>query len=279
MFNQNYDATIDYFSVLGVHYNACEKTVKLAYRKMARRYHPDVSKIHNATQKFQEIAEAYEILTKHRERYCADFARSNRRHYSQQTRAQSSDNSQSGFADNASKQSQTSQSQAAGRQQSSAYGSYRRQQPIRGKDRVITYPLTLRYAIRLLKIGYFYIPGLKVKMKFTREAFSDKTFRLRGKGYTGLFGGEPGDFLVKFSIKLESLRWELKGSDLYGSVTIPKTLLVAGNSLEIDTPSGPMMLQIPYNYSSEEYIKIQNMGLPADSHYQAGHLYTKLIAA
>ncbi len=52
---------------------------------------------------------------------------------------------------------------------------------MRGKDRVITYPLTLRYAIRLLKIGYFYIPGLKVKMKFTREAFADKTFRLKGK--------------------------------------------------------------------------------------------------
>lgn len=276
MFNHNYDATIDYFSVLGIHYDACEKTVKMAYRKMARRYHPDVSKIHNATQKFQEVAQAYEILTKYREHYCADHARTSRCRFNRQTRA-----AQSHAAEDV--RSAQAEPVDTARQTSGgydAYGGYRRQQqPIRGKDRLITYPLTLRYAIRLLKIGYFYIPGLQVKMKFSREAFDDKTFRLKGRGYTGLFGGEPGDFLVRFAIKLESLRWELKGSDLYGAVTVPKNLMVAGSSLEIDTPSGAMLVTIPYNYSSDSYIKIQNMGLPADGNYQAGHLYTKLIAA
>ena len=67
----NFDSTKDYFAVLGVHHDACDKTIKLAYRKMARRYHPDVSKIYNAVVKFQEVAEAFEVLTKkHKESYC-----------------------------------------------------------------------------------------------------------------------------------------------------------------------------------------------------------------
>lgn len=265
MHNRNYDATIDYFALLGVHYNACEKTVKQAYRKMARRFHPDVSKIHNATEKFQEISQAYEVLSKHREAYCRDYDSFSRKPHQTNTQKSSTQSTQ----------------QQTHRQPNTGSGATyrRRQKPIRGKDRMITYPLTLRYAIRLLKIGYFYIPGLKVKMKFTREAFTDKTFRLKGKGYTGLFGGEAGDFLVKFAIKVESLKWSLKGDDLYGTISVPESLLVPGNQLDLDSPSGTMKIIIPIDYSPNEYIKVQNMGLPADNENSAGHLYTKLIAA
>ncbi len=80
MLNKRYDASKDYFALLGVHQQACEKTIKQAYRKMARRYHPDVSKIHNATEKFQEISEAYEVLTKFRDAYWRDYSRTHRIH-------------------------------------------------------------------------------------------------------------------------------------------------------------------------------------------------------
>lgn len=276
MHNKKYDASIDYFAVLGVHYNACEKTVKLAYRKMARRYHPDVSKIHNATQKFQEISEAYDILVKYREAYCSDYNRLTRRAHQRKT---SRDSSAQASASKASSKKTDKGEQNRHSYQSSESFTRGKQRPIAGKDRKITYPLTLRYAIRLLKIGYFYIPGLKVKMKFTREAFTGKTFRLKGKGYMGLFGGEAGDYLVSFSVKLEAFKWELRGSDLYGVVTLPKNLLVPGNTLELDSPSGAMSLTIPQDYSPDNYIKVNNMGLPADANHLAGHLYTKLLAA
>lgn len=257
MLNKRYDASKDYFALLGVHQQACEKTIKQAYRKMARRYHPDVSKIHNATEKFQEISEAYEVLTKFRDAYWRDYSRNHGSHR------------------------QTNQSQSSSKQQQgqSGHTRWRKQTPMRGKDRVITYPLTLRYAIRLLKIGYFYIPGLKVKMKFTREAFADKTFRLKGKGYQGLFGGDPGDYLVRFKLKLDSLNWTLKGNDIYGTIQVPSTLLVPGGELELESPAGQMTVQVPINYSSDEYIKVLNMGLPGDETNVPGHLYAKLIAA
>ncbi|RUM91956.1 MAG: J domain-containing protein [Thiomicrospira sp.] len=264
MLNTRYDISKDYFALLGVHHQACDKTIKQAYRKMARRYHPDVSKIHNATEKFQEISEAYEVLTKFKEAYWREFCRMNR----QQSRPR--------YQSSSFRQRTASQ---PGSQKNKNDYQWRKQRPIRGKDRVITYPLTLRYAIRLLKIGYFYIPGLKVKMKFTRDAFLNKTFRLKGKGYHGLFGGEPGDYLVKFQLKLDSLKWELKGCDIYGTIQVPSTLLVPGMQLDLESPAGSASVTVPKNYSPNDYILVRNMGLPGDEINLPGHLYAKLIAA
>ena len=53
---------IDYYKVLGVEPTADEKTIKTAYRKLARQYHPDVNKEAGAEDKFKEIAEAYDVL-------------------------------------------------------------------------------------------------------------------------------------------------------------------------------------------------------------------------
>lgn len=261
MLSQHFDVTKDYFAVLGLHDQACEKTVKLAYRRMARRYHPDVSKMPDATTKFQEISEAYEVLSKYRDAYC-------REHRRRQNRS-----SHAGF----NQQQSSWQSQ----QTNTHYQNHRQWQrsPVNGKDRVIAYPLTLRYAIRLLHQGFFYIPGLKVKMKFTRQAFEGKTFRLKGKGYQGLFGGRPGDYLVSFKISQDSLSWKLKGADLYGEVKVPKSLLVPGSKVQFESPVGALTVVIPINYSQNDFIKVHNKGLPSDERGLAGHLYARLIAA
>lgn len=261
MVNSPFDASKDYFAVLGIHHQACDQTIKQAYRKMARRYHPDVSKINNATQKFQEVSEAFEILTKHKEVYWKAFCQRN----SDTSRAKRKPGSNS--------------TQNQGAHHSYQQNRYHARAPIRGKDKVITYPLTLRYAIRLLKIGYFYIPGLKIRMKFTRLAFEGKTFRIRNKGYPGLFGGENGDYLVRFNLKLNGMKWRLQGSDLYGTIEVPPLMLSAGNEIDLESPAGPMRVVIPKNYTPKQYIKIENMGLPGDEQNSPGHLYAKLVAA
>lgn len=270
--NSNYDVSIDYFAVLGVHYGACEKTVKMMYRKMARRYHPDVSTIHDAQSRFQEIALAYEVLKKHRDAYCRDYERNSAHKKYAQTRR----------TEQTSARSQNSSSSQS-RPQNDPFGysrrAYRKQKPIDGKDRVITYPLTLRYAIRLLNLGTFYIPGLKVKMKFNRTAFEGKTFRLEGKGYSGLFGGKSGDYLVRFNIKLDTIKYQLDGGDIYGVYSLPKSLLKQGKQMELESPSGRLSFKLPDNYSPDEYIKVPNKGLPADRHYPAGDFYLRLTAS
>jgi curved DNA-binding protein len=278
--NSTYDLSIDYFAVIGVHYGACEKTVKMMYRKMARRYHPDVSTIHDAQKRFQDISAAYEILKKHRDAYCIDHERHKRSVSSHRSQAKSQTDSAARKA-RYSEPPPKSDSHSENRQQSEGYSwqTYRTRKPIDGKDRIITYPLTLRYAIRLLKLGSFYIPGLKVKMKFSREAFEGKTFRLEGKGYGGLFGGKNGDFLVRFNIKLDNVRFQLEAGDIYGVFSVPTSLLQEGKKVKLESPSGWLNFTVPISYSPSDYIKVPAMGLPADELLSAGDFYARLVTA
>jgi curved DNA-binding protein len=272
-FNALYNPTMDYFAVLGVHQGACEQSVKLAYRKMARRYHPDVSKIVDAKARFQEIAEAYEVLSKHRQAYCRDFeqARLRKRAFAQpKTKPSHKPRESRDTAEAASQAQDEPYARQAAR---------RTPKPLDGKNRLITYPLTLRYAIRLLKLGVFYVPGLKLNMKFTRQAFEGKTFRISGKGYSGLFGGKAGDYLVRFSINIDSLRYQLNGADIYATFIVAKSQLTPGNQLNLHAPSGHFSLQVPYDYQPEQLIKVPDMGLPADQQQRAGHLYARLLTS
>ena len=305
MINLPFDISIDYFSVLGVHYGASTDQVKKAYRKMARRYHPDVSKIHDAKEKFQEISEAYEILRKYREDYCHQYSRKldQKREQAryQQSRTSQAKSKKSGYSTGQSQQGYGFHSDFRGDSDSSRHSNHSKHsgnseadkqqefqwefqsrnngvhRPIHGKDRVIEYPLTLRYAIRQLRIGRFYVPGLKVSMKFTRQAFEGKTFRIAGKGYRGLFGGRDGDFLVRFQIRLDEERFELKGGDLYAKYFVAPSLMKPGQTIMLDTPSGRVDLVLPDDFSKREYFKISKMGLPEDEHNRPGDLFVKIL--
>ena len=276
---ENYDFNKDYFAVLGVHYRACSQTVKSAYRKMARRYHPDVSKIHNAKKLFQEVALAYEILSKYRDDYCFEYdlyqLRNSSRKFSDSS--VTGENKKSyGRYQSARSNGKTSQDKSRGSNDTRA--AYRAQNPIDGKDKMITYSLTLRYAIRLLHLGSFYIPALKQKIKFTRKAFENKTFRIKGKGYSGLFGGVAGDFLLKFDIQVDNRRYKLDGADIYSTTLLRKSLMKPGEVVCLNVVSGETQFLLPVDYSSEDFIKVTEMGLPADNDTKAGDLYIRLIS-
>lgn len=288
--NAKFDAGVDYFAVLGVHFGANQKSVKQAYRRMARRYHPDVSKIHNAKARFQEIAHAYEILNKHRDSYCHAFQRGQQfkarraQESEASTWAHRSADKERAKTDEKSKPSdkRNSADHSSNQRQQDAYRDAQRssnfsQQPIHGKDREVVYPITLRYAIRLLRLGSFYIPGLKVQMKFTRQAFKGKTFRLKDKGYKGLFGGQSGDYMVRFNIKIDAERFTLRDGDLYGHFEIPNIFLKPGKTVYIDSPTGRVEWLVPHHFDHNEYVFFRDMGLPADDENLAGDLYAKLI--
>ncbi|WP_238843438.1 DnaJ C-terminal domain-containing protein [Thiomicrorhabdus xiamenensis] len=297
----HFDSSVDYFAILGVHYGACPKAVKQAYRKMARRFHPDVSKIHNAQARFQQVAEAYEVLDRYREDYCRAYEQHSRRqsnlwgasvrpdraHDFTRDSAQSSQGSreqkdfvyrqkQNAYADGQNGKSQRASEQGDKHEYRFHFDSYG-QRPVDGKHREVVYPMTLRYAIRLLRLGSFYIPGLKLQMKFTRQAFEGKTFRLRGKGYKGLFGGKPGDYLVRFNIKIDEKRFRLDGDDIYAQFEVSTLFLQPGKALYLDSPSGRVEWMVPADADFSDYIRFRGMGLPADEVNPPGDLYAKVI--
>ena len=313
---QTFDKSIDYFALLGVHFDADETIVKKGYRKMARRYHPDVSQLDDATSRFQEVANAYEVLTKFRD----DYVRARKTHLTteqwvkdrrereasrpqshsrnQQSQTQSQQSANQGYNFYKDYQRHTDSSGHSSQNQSQNHRQYRQEEfdfddkkskhssdnahsdtifgrrlaPIDGKDRVVEYPLTLRYAIRLLKNGVFHLPGLQVQMRFDRRALEGKRFRLSGLGYKGLFGGKSGDFIVKFDVKVQTERFHLNGADIIASYQVPEILLTEGNILSLDSPAGRIEWAVETEKLKQQPVVFKGLGLPEDRVHPAGNL-------
>ncbi|OYX05595.1 MAG: hypothetical protein B7Z05_06250 [Thiotrichales bacterium 32-46-8] len=256
-----FDAEKDYYSVLGVA-QACElSAIKAAFRKLAKQYHPDVSDHPLATSRFQEVSEAYEVLSRHRQAYDSavqSLAQAAQR--AQQQRHQG--------------QHHTSSYQYS-RPHRSAQFDHWTPQAGRGRDRNMVYPLTLKYAFRLLREGSFLVPSLNTRLPFDSSALSNKEFRFPGKGFPGLFGGPAGDYIVSFKLTHHA-PFKIRGGDLYMLIKVARRLWETGGEMYYDTPSGLFKVNIAKQVKEGSYIRFKHKGLPADRHQPGGHLYAKV---
>ncbi len=257
-----FDAEKDYYSVLGVA-QACElSAIKAAFRKLAKQYHPDVSTHPLATSRFQEVSEAYEVLSRHRQAYdSAVQSLAQAAQQAQQQRQQGHHHGSAGFAQTRNRQS--------------AQFDHWTPQAGRGRDRNMVYPLTLKYAFRLLREGSFLVPSLNTRLPFDSSALSNKEFRFAGKGFPGLFGGPAGDYIVSFKLTHHA-PFKIRGGDLYMLIKVPRSLWATGGSMYYDTPSGLFNVNIAKQVKEGSYIRFKHKGLPADRHQPGGHLYAKV---
>lgn len=254
----------NYYAILGVA-QACELSViKAAFRKLAKQYHPDVSTHPLATSKFQEIAEAYEVLSKHRQDYDLIFQRL--------------------FASSDDETGQTTTQQAETTTKANTTeqaGNYWRQfnhwtaNPHRGRDRNMVYPVTLKYAFKLLRERRFYIPSLRQYIPFDSSALNQKQYRFAGKGFPGIFGGPAGDYIISFKLNHHT-PFKIRGGDLYMLLKVPQALWQSGGHIYFDTPSGLFKVNLPAKSKIGSYIRFKDKGLPADSYQNGGHLYAKI---
>lgn len=260
-----FDAQKDYYAVLGVT-QACELAViKAAFRKLARQYHPDVSDHPLATSRFQEVSEAYDVLSRHRQSYDS-AAQALKLAAQQATQRRAS----AGFSSN-----QTSHDSSFQRAKPKTNFGHWEPDTIAGRDRNMVYPLTLKYAFRLLKEGCFLVPSLNAKIPFDGSALSGKQYRFPGKGFPGLFGGRAGDYVVSFKLTHHSA-FKIRGGDLYMLLKVPKTLWQNGGEMYFDAPTGLFKVKIAKEVKVGSYIRFPKKGLPADRHQPGGHLYAKV---
>lgn len=254
-----FDVQKDYYSVLGVT-QACELAViKAAFRKLARKYHPDVSDHPLAKSRFQEVSEAYEVLSRHRQAY--DAAVQSITIAAQQAASR--------------RHQPTNNTQPFTRPRNNpTFGTWE-PDTIHGRDRNMVYPLTLKYAFRLLKEGNFLVPSLNTKIPFDSSALSGKQFRFPGKGFPGLFGGRAGDYIVSFKLTHHT-PFKIRGGDLYMLIKIPRSLWITGGEMYYDAPTGLFKVTIPKEAKVGSYIRFPFKGLPSDRHQAGGHLYAKI---
>ncbi|PRD36490.1 UNVERIFIED_CONTAM: DnAJ-like protein [Trichonephila clavipes] len=240
-------AFLDYYKVLGLDKSASQDDIKKAYRKLARKFHPDLNpNDEDAKKRFQEINEANEVLTDPEKRKKYDQYGENWKHGEEYEKAQQQYRQQQGarqgaggnpfegFDFNYSGNYDTGEysdffeelfgSRFSGGRSSGRRGSYR------GQDYETSLELTLLQASQSHK-QTFTVNGKNIRITIPAGVEDGQKIRLKGQGAEGVNGGPKGDLYITFHIKPDP-RFQRKGNDLYTHIDIDlPTALLGGDSL------------------------------------------------
>lgn len=263
----------DYYKILDVDRAASQAEIKKAYRKLARKYHPDVSKVANAEERFKEVNEAYEVLSdeKKREQYDTlganwkngqnfdpppgwdggfDFNQFNQGAHGAAGGAGFSDFFESLFGGSGFQQSGFNQQQQ------------NRKPP--AKTMILNVDLEDIFSGGKKKIR---LPnGSTIEVKIPKGFEEGKKIRLAGKAANG------GDIHLKINFKKHP-KYRLEGKDIYLDLPIAPWEAALGASITIDTLAGQLKLKIPENSNSGKIMRIKGRGLPGSV---AGNQYVVL---
>ena len=261
----------DYYKILGVARGASDEEIKKAYRKLARKYHPDVSKEANAKERFQEVAEAYETLKDKEKR--AAYDNLGRFNPGQDFRPSQDWRERFGAGET---------EDLAGVDLSDLFeslglrrgrGFQRKPVPIPGEDYAVTVRLTLEEAYRGTE-REFQIGPNHVRTRIPRGSTDGQQLKLRGKGGPGANGGPPGDLFLHISLEPHPL-FRVSGHDLDLEVPIAPWEAALGAQVEIPTLEGRVMLKVPPGSQTGQKLRLAGKGLPKHGG-GAGDLYAQL---
>lgn len=268
-------AFIDYYKILGISKDATQEDIKKAYRKLARKYHPDLNKDNpNAQEKFQEINEANEVLSNPEKRKRYDeygenwkYAEELEKQKKRQTKEQSgtregtfwySDDNTSGFSDFF--------EELFGNR----YRNYNR--AMRGKDYESELHLTLRQAAEEQK-QILNLNGKNIRITIPAGVADGQVIKLRGYGEPGKGDAPDGDLYITFRIK-EGPTFKRIGNDLYTTTTIDLYTAVLGGEIILDTLNGKVKVKIKAGTQNNSKIRLKEKGFPI---YKQSGKYGDLI--
>jgi curved DNA-binding protein len=279
----------DYYKTLGVERGASDEEIKKAYRRLARKYHPDVSKEANAKEKFQDVSEAYETLKDKEKRAAYDSLGS---HHAGQDFRPSHDWYQR-FGDRFGAQSAGGEyedlsgvdlsdlfeslgarfgrgGQGFGR---GGQGFRRGNVPLRGQDYEANLALTIEEAAQGME-RELQIDSHNIRVRIPRGATDGERLRLAGKGAPGLNGAPAGDLYLNIVLRPHPL-YKVSGHDLELEVPITPPEAALGAQIEIPTLGGRVAMKIPAGSSSGQRLRLTGKGLPKPKS-GAGDLYARL---
>ncbi len=266
----------DYYKILGVARGAGDEEIKKAYRKLARKYHPDVSKEANAKERFQEVAEAYETLRDKEKRAAYDSLGSFRPGQDFRPPPDWFDRFGAGRAEDLRDvdlsdlfESMGIFGRAAGRR-----GGFGRNVPIPGEDYETTVRIGLEEAFRGTERA-FQLDGRELRARIPRGATDGQRLRLRGKGGPGGNGGPPGDLYLQIALEPHPL-YRASGHDLEIELPLAPWEAALGAQVEVPTLEGRVTLKVPPGSKSGQKLRLAGKGLPRPGGGGAGDLYAAL---
>ncbi|QSA98626.1 DnaJ C-terminal domain-containing protein [Methylococcus sp. EFPC2] len=271
----------DYYKTMGVDRKASADEIKKAYRKLARKYHPDVSKEKDAEEKFKEVAEAYETLHDPEKRAAYDQLGSYQP--GQDFRPPPDWEKRFGDAHFSFDDIDLSDLFAAftGRRSGGTGGKVKI--PMPGQDYEVNAYITLEdaYAGTELALdltvpeyderGYVHRRSKILKARIPKGATDGQRLRLSGKGGKGLNGGTDGNLYINISLRPHDW-FRVSGHDLYIDLPLAPWEAVLGTTVRVPTLGGDVRLKVPPGTRAGQQLRIADRGLPKP-HSGAGDLY------
>lgn len=265
-------AFVDYYKILGIQKDASAEQIKKAYRKLARKFHPDVNPGDKESErKFKELNEANEVLShpenrkkydqygenwKHGEEYAKAQQQQQRQYQSQQQGGFSgadfgegedfSDFFQSMFGGNSGGFGRNTRGSASGK--------------FKGQDVSAEINLHLKDAATTHQ-QTFEINGKKVRITIPAGVADGQKIKLSGHGNPGQNGGPNGDLFITFNIK-EDPHFKRKGDDLTSEVEIDLYTAVLGGEVLIKTLDGSVNLKVKPETQNGTKVRLKGKGFP-----------------
>jgi len=270
-------AFIDYYKVLGLSKTASENDIKKAYRKLARKYHPDLNpNDKEAERKFKEVNEANEVLShpenrkkydeygehwQHAEAY--EEAKQQQKQYSQQ---QTSHGDFGGYTD----------SEFSDFFNSMFGGGYskgkRREAKFRGQDFNAQLQLNLKDVYTTHK-QTLTVNNKNIRITIPAGVENGQIIKIKGHGGPGVNGGPNGDLYIEFLIK-NNTKFKRDGSNLHATVDLDLYKALLGGEIMIDTFDGKVKLTVKPETQNGNKVKLKGKGFPKyKKEGQFGDLY------
>ena len=272
---------IDYYKILGLDKNAKEEDIKKAYRKLARKHHPDVNpNDKSAKEKFQQINEANEVLSDPEKRakydkYGKDWmhaeefekARQQRAQYQsqggQQWRQSTGNFSEGDF-------SEFFESMFGGESFSRRGGG--RQVKFKGQDFNAELHLDLKDVYHTQK-QTLNVNGKNIRITIPAGVENGQTIRIAGYGGPGVNGGPSGDLYITFQIKPDPV-FKREKNDLHRMFDLDVYTAILGGEIEVETFDGKVKIKVQPETQNDTKVKLKGKGFPVyRKEGQFGDLY------
>lgn len=273
----------DYYDVLGVDRKATADQIKQSYRRLARKYHPDVSKEPKAEEKFKSLQEAYEVLKDPEKRRAYDelgshwkegqdfrpppgWGEGNTRFYTSGGGGFSEEDL-SGFSDFFSQLFGRAQGPQFRRDQFQSFAQ-------RGNDQEakILIPLeeafhgaTKTFTLGMPEVdpttGRVHTHQRTLKVNIPAGTLQGQRLRLSGQGSPGVGGGPAGDLFLEIEIQTHAI-FSLEGKDIYLTLPVTPWEAVLGAEIKVPTLGGPVGLKLAPNSKAGQKLRLKGRGMP-----------------